>query len=92
MTANHVHDPVIRPSRDDIAAKAREVHPVQFASRAALTTITFIFMSLGWVAGTSWYLTVFSFLWTASHLKWLGLCVRYGFVKGARQSLVPNKE
>jgi hypothetical protein len=91
MTATHVHEPVIRPSNELIAAKAREVHPAQFTGRMLLTTITFVFMSLGWIAGTSWYLTVFSFLWTASHLKWLGLCVRYGFVKGARQTLVPKE-
>jgi hypothetical protein len=79
-------------SNAEIAAKARDIHPVQFTGRMLLTTITFVFMSLGWVAGTSWYLAVFSVLWTASHLKWLGLCVRYGFVKGARHSLVPKGE
>lgn len=91
MTTTHVHDPVIKPANSEIAAKAREVHPAQFTARAMLTTITFVFMSLGWIAGTSWYLTVFSFLWAGSHLKWLGLCVRYGFVKGAQHSLVPKE-
>jgi hypothetical protein len=83
---------VTRPVNSEIAAKARDIHPVQFTGRMLLTTVTFIFMSLGWIAGTSWYTVVFSVLWTASHLKWLGLCVRYGFVKGARHSLVPKSE
>lgn len=82
---------VTRPVNSEIAAKAREVHPLQFAGRMLLTTITFIFMSMGWIAGNAWYTTVFSFLWVAGHMKWLGLCVRYGFVKGARHSLVPKE-
>jgi hypothetical protein len=81
---------VTKPVNSDIAAKAREVHPVQFTGRMLLTTVTFFFMSLGWIAGNGWYTVVFSVLWIAGHLKWLGLCVRYGFVKGARHNLVPK--
>lgn len=92
MTITHVHDPVIRPSRDAIAAKAREVHPVQFTSRAVLTMIAAVFVALGWAAGTFWFALVFTFLWGIQHIAWLGLCIRHGYHKGARHVMVPIDE
>lgn len=91
-TATHVHDPVIRPSNSEIAEQAKNVHPAQFTSRMLLTSVMFVFVSLGWIAGTSWFVTAFTFLWVFSQMKWTGHCVRYGFVKGAGHRLVPNKE
>lgn len=88
---SHVHEPVIRPS-SEIATRAREVHPVQFASLAALTTIAALFTSVGWVVGTSWFLLVFTSLWIASRLAWTGACVRYGFHTGARHEFVEDKQ
>lgn len=86
----HVHAPVItRPSRADIAAKARDVHPVQFTSRMLLTTIAAVFVALGWTAGTTWFVTAFSFLWAVHHVAWFGMCVRHGYHKGARHVMVP---
>ena len=79
-------------SNAEIAAKAREVHPAQFTGRMLLTSVMFVFVSLGWVAGTSWFLAAFTSLWVFSRVKWLGHCIRYGFVKGAGHRLVPNKE
>ena len=55
-------------------------------------SVLFVFVSLGWVAGTSWFLAAFTSLWVFSRVKWLGHCIRYGFVKGAGHRLVPNKE
>jgi len=88
MTTTHVHDPVVRPSKAAIAAKAREVHPVQFTVKALLTSIAAVFVALGWVAGTAWFATVFLFLWAVQHIAWLGLCIRHGYHKGARHVMV----
>lgn len=85
----HVHAPVIR-TNSEIAAKAREVHPLQVTGRVLLTTILFIFTSIGYLTGTSWFLTVFTFLWVANHVRWLGQATRYGYHKGARHQMVPN--
>lgn len=89
MTTTHVHDPVIRPSNELIAAKARDVHPVQFTSRMLLTTIAAVFVALGWTAGTAWFVTAFSFLWVVHHVAWFGMCIRHGYHKGARHVMVP---
>lgn len=86
----HVHAPVIRPN-SEIAQRAREVHPAQFTSRLVVTTIAFFFTALGWVAGTVWFVVIFSALWTVNRLAWLGKCTQYGFVTGARYKIVPNQ-
>lgn len=83
---------VSRPSNSEIAEQAKNIHPVQFTGRMLLTSVMFVFVSLGWIAGTSWFVAAFTSLWAFSHVKWLGHCVRYGFVKGAGHRLVPNKE
>lgn len=86
----HVHAPVLRGNAD-IAEKARDIHPLQFTGRLLLTTITGIFVALGWIAGAAWFSVVFSVLWTASRVSWLGQCTRYGFRKGARVKVVPKE-
>lgn len=58
----HVHDPIIQPSRAQIAARAREIQLVPLLKRSVLTTVLFLLASIGWVAGTSWFLLVFSVL------------------------------
>jgi hypothetical protein len=88
----HVHDPVIQPSRADIAARAREIHLGPLLSRTALTTTLFLLASAGWLVGTAWFLLVFSVLWLFNHVKWAGQAVRYGYHKGARHEMVPNRE
>ena len=87
----HVHDPVIK-TRAEIAARAREINLVPLLTRATLTTVLFLLASVGWIAGTAWFLLVFSTLWAANHVKWAGQAVRYGYHKGARHEMVPNKE
>jgi len=89
MTTTHVHDPVIRPSNELIAAKARDIHPAQFTSRMLLTSIAAVFVALGWTAGTAWFVTAFSFLWIVHHVAWFGMCIRHGYHKGARHVMVP---
>lgn len=88
----HVHDPVIQPSRAQIAARARDIHLVPLVSRAVLTSTLFVLASIGWLFGTAWFLVVFSALWSANHVKWAGHAVRYGYHKGARHEMVPNRE
>ncbi len=87
----HVHDPVIK-SNADIARRAREINLVPLVSRAALTTVLAVLASIGWVAGTTWFLTVFTVLWVINHVRWAGQAVRYGYHKGARHEMVPNRE
>ena len=87
----HVHDPVIK-SNTDIARQAREINLVPLISRATLTTVLFLLASVGWLAGSAWFLTVFTALWSFNHVKWAGQAVRYGYHKGARHEMVPNRE
>lgn len=87
----HVHAPVLK-TREEIAARAHDIHPVQFTTRAFLTTLTAVFIAAGWLAGRSWYVLVFVALWTASRLMWLGSCVRMGYTLGRKHTIVPNRE
>lgn len=86
----HVHAPVLR-SNSEIAEQAREIHPFQFTGRVILTAIAFIFTSAGWLVGTTWFVTVFTALWTFNHIRWTGECARYGYHKGARVKVVDIK-
>lgn len=85
----HVHAPVLK-SREEIAAKAHDIHPVQFAVRSFITVAAGVFIAAGWVLGRSWYLLVYSFLWSCSRLSWLGSCVRMGYALGRKHKIVPN--
>lgn len=85
----HVHAPVLRGNAE-IAEKARDIHPLQFTGRMLLTSVMSVFFAVGWIAGTAWFVTVFSVLWTASRLAWLAQTARYGFHKGSRVKLVPK--
>lgn len=87
----HVHDPVIQPSRSEIAARAREIHLGPLLSRTALTTVLFLLASVGWIAGTAWFLLVFSVLWSFNHVRWAGHAVRYGYCKGAHIAVTPKE-
>ena len=86
----HVHAPVIKTNAD-IAAKARDIHPVQFVKRLLLTSALFLLTAVGWTAGTAWFVLVFSILWTLHRTSWCVMVMRYGFVKGARFSIVPRE-
>jgi hypothetical protein len=86
----HVHEPVLR-SNSEIAEQVQNIHPWQFAARVLLTAVGFPFTAFGWLAGTSWFVVVFSTLWAVNRTAWLGQCVSYGFHKGARYKLVPKK-
>lgn len=83
----HVHAPVIR-SNEEIAAKAKDIHPLQFTGRVLLTVITAVFVGIGWVVGRSWYLTVFSTLWLFSRTAWLAQCIRAGYHIGRKSTMV----
>lgn len=88
----HVHDPVIsRASNAEIAASARNIHPLQFLGRLVLTTILVFFTSIGWVVGASWFAVVFSVLWSASHTRWCFAAARYGYLKGSRTLINPKE-
>lgn len=87
----HVHDPIIQPSRADIATRAREIHLGPLLSRTALTTVLFLLASAGWVAGTAWFLVVFTAMWSFNRVKWAGQAVRYGYCKGAHLTVTPKE-
>lgn len=87
----HVHAPVLR-TRDEIAAQAKDIHPVQFTVRAIITALSAVFVALGWIVGRSWFTVVFVTLLAASRASWLAQSARYGYLKGAKHKLVPDKE
>lgn len=87
----HVHAPVIRPN-SEIAAQARDIHPVQFTVRMLMTLLAAVFTALGWVVGRSWFVIVFLVLWSVNRIAWLGKCSQYGYAKGAKLNLVPRDE
>lgn len=87
----HVHPPVIK-SNAEILARAKEIHPVQFSVRLLLTILAGVFTGLGWVGGRSWFTIVFLVLWVASHVAWLAKCTQYGYAKGAKLNILPEKE
>ena len=86
----HTDAPVLKP-RSEIASKAKDIHPLKFTARTLLTTISFVFVALGLIAGSLWFSVVFSFLWIGNRAGWLGQCIRYGFHKGARHEMVPKE-
>lgn len=83
----HVHEPVLRSS-SEIAEKAKNIHPLQFTARALFTLVAFLFTAIGWVVGASWFGLVFSVLFVASRLWWIGQCLRIGFLTGAQYKFV----
>jgi len=87
---SHVHAPVLR-SNAEIAEKAKNIHPLRFTGRLLLTIVTGVFVSLGWVAGRSWFVVVFTALWTASRLAWLGQCTRMGYHQGRKSKITPRE-
>lgn len=87
----HVHAPVLR-QKSDIAEQAKNVHPVQFTVRAFITVLSAVFIALGWTIGRTWFVTVFSVLWIASRLSWLGSCTRMGYALGRKHNIVPERE
>lgn len=87
----HVHAPVIR-SHDEIVKRAREIHPGQFFVRTLLTTISALFIALGWTIGRSWFVVAYTALWIASRLSWSWTCARMGYALGRKHNIVPERE
>ena len=72
------------PTTSDIARRAVEYPFFRTVGNLALTAVLSVFVTLGVLAGSTWYGAVFSVLWLASHARWSYSAFVVGYRKGAR--------
>lgn len=68
----------------DIAVKAAGYPLLATTGRVLLTIVLSVLISLGWLAGSTWFGFVFTLLWSWQHLRWVVGAVAVGYRAGAR--------
>lgn len=79
------------PTTSDIATQAAQFSFLATTGNLLLTIIFGILISLGWLAGSTWFGVVFTILWTQHHLRWAYQSVVVGFRAGSRAKTEPRK-
>jgi hypothetical protein len=72
------------PRTSDIARRAAEYPFWRTVGNITLTSVLSVFVTLGFLAGSTWYGAVFSVFWLASYVSWAYFAFIAGYRKGAR--------